>query len=287
MITSTGEVTVIAGTGEGGFSGDGGPSVEAALNYPTDVFVDQLGDIYVADNLNHRIRRIDAITGIITTIAGTGGREGYGGDGDLAVSARLNRPGSVFVDGSGDIFIADRNNYRIRKVDAITGKMSTVAGNGISGYSGDGGSPRDASFDSPYNIFVADTGSIYITDPAAGLIRKVEFSPPTLLLSETVLSFDQVPFLDLPAVGEKVTQSLTLNNTGDSSLHIMDISIDEPFDVTLSSSTIEGGGSLSVVVEYEPQIVGQHTSSLVIETNDPNNVTATVRVVGATLAARG
>ena len=130
-------INTIAGAGTRGYSGDGGAATNAKLNYPTSVAVDGSGNVYISDQYNNCIRKVSA-SGIITTIAGTG-TAGYSGDGGPAVNAQFYQPFGVAVDGSGNVYIADAYNGRIRKITAATGVITTIAGTGTSGYSGDGG----------------------------------------------------------------------------------------------------------------------------------------------------
>src|SRR5262249_6815790 len=136
-VTPDGKISTVAGTGEGfgGFGGDGGPATAAQLNGQVGLAVDGNGNLFVADRLNLRNRRIDASTGIITNVAGSG-LIGSGGDGGPASQADLNLPTGVAVDGAGNLYIADTGNQRIRKVSAADGKISTIAGNGVAGFSG-------------------------------------------------------------------------------------------------------------------------------------------------------
>src|SRR2546426_7262181 len=119
----------------GGGAGDGGAATIANLNSPASVAVDSSGNLYIADLGNSRIRKVAAATGIITTVAGNGSYT-FAGDGGAATSASLNSPQSVALDASGNLYIADEANHRIRKVDAASGIITTVAGNGIQGYAG-------------------------------------------------------------------------------------------------------------------------------------------------------
>ena len=128
-------ISTIAGTGERGYSGDGGLATEAQLGAPFSVAVDGAGNLYISETVNSRIRKVDAATGIISTIAGTGERD-YSGDGGPAAEAPLWNPLGVTVDGAGNLYIADNTNSRIRKVDAATGIISTVAGMGRRGHGG-------------------------------------------------------------------------------------------------------------------------------------------------------
>src|SRR5262249_18634565 len=130
-------IQTIAGTGTKGYTGDGGPATQALLSEPFMCAFDAHGHLYVAEATNHCVRRIDKVTGAITTVAGTGA-SGYPGDGGPATRATLNQPYSLHIDANGDIYIADRLNPAVRKVDAATGIITTVAGTGTPGYSGDG-----------------------------------------------------------------------------------------------------------------------------------------------------
>ena len=170
-VDSTGTITTIAGTGELGFSGDGGPAVEAELYYPYGVAVDSAGNLYIADSGNQRIRKVDS-TGTITTIAGTG-RSGFSGDGGPAVEAELRTPRSVAVDSAGNVYIADVRDRRIRKVDS-TGTITTIAGTGRSGFSGDGGPAVEAELRSPDGVAVDSAGNVYIADSRTQRIRKID-----------------------------------------------------------------------------------------------------------------
>jgi hypothetical protein len=183
---ATGIITTVAGTGEGGLSGDGGPATHGRLDRPTDTFVDEAGNIYIADNGNRRIRRVDAVTGIITTMAGT--TEGFSGDGGPATEARLSTLSGLSVDREGNLFIADSGNHRIRRVDAATGIITTVAGTGEGpppvidkpasrtgvDSSGDGGPATQANISVPDAVSVDDAGNLYIADTGNLRIRRVD-----------------------------------------------------------------------------------------------------------------
>jgi sugar lactone lactonase YvrE len=169
-INTGGIISTIAGTGTAGFSGDGGQATFAKFNYPGGVTVDKRGNIYVCDLQNKRIRKINA-SGVISTIAGNG-TAGYNGDGIQATSASLQYPQQVAVDDTGNVYIADEFNQRIRKVDT-NGIITTVAGTGTSGYSGDGGQATSAKLNYPYGVAVDKYGSLYIADNYNQVIRKV------------------------------------------------------------------------------------------------------------------
>ena len=181
-------ITTFAGTGVPGFSGDGGPAVQAQLNLPGDVAVDGAGNVYVADTNNHRIRKVDpsGTTATITTIAGTE-ESGFSGDGGAAVQAQLNLPHGVAVDGSGNVYIADTNNHRIRKVDP-SGTTATIAGTGVSGFSGDSGAAVQAQLNLPHGVAVDGSGNVYIADTNNHRIRKVDPSGTTATIAGTGVS---------------------------------------------------------------------------------------------------
>ena len=173
-ISSAGVISTIAGTGSAGYSGDGGAATLAMLRSPRSVAVDGAGNIFIADSSNHRIMKVNGATGIITTLAGDG-YYGYFGDGGVATRAEFNGPVGVVLDGAGNIYIADRNNHRIRKVTAATGIISTVAGNGISGYAGDGGAATAAKLYYPNGIALDSAGNMFISD-GSNYIRRVDSS---------------------------------------------------------------------------------------------------------------
>ena len=172
-VDAAGTITTVAGTGESGFSGDGGPAVEAEFRELHGVAVDGLGNLYIADRNNQRIRKVDS-AGTVTTVAGNGGR-GFAGDGGPASQAQLSEPEGVAVDGAGNLYITDSFNHRIRKVD-LTGTISTVAGNGERGFAGDGGPAVEAQLSSPQAVAVDGTGNLYIADTFNGRIRRVDLT---------------------------------------------------------------------------------------------------------------
>jgi len=165
-----GTIQTIAGTGSPAFGGDGGPATSASLNIAVDVSADRFGNLFIADQFNHRIRKISA-TGKISTVAGTGVL-GFSGDGGLAINAQLNTPIGVFVDPSGNLFIADVGNQRIRKVDT-SGHISTIAGNGGKGYGGDGGPALSAMFFNCVRVAVDPSGNVIVADQSNHRVRKI------------------------------------------------------------------------------------------------------------------
>jgi len=167
-VNLAGIITTVAGTGEQGFSGDGGPATSADLDSPQGIAVDANGNIYIADTHNQRIREIT--NGQINTIAGTG-VAGFSGDGGPALSAALDMPTALAVDSNGNVYIADTNNNRIRKIGG--GNITTVAGNGNQTYSGDGGLATAAGLDSPNGVAVDSAFNLYIGDTHNQRVRMV------------------------------------------------------------------------------------------------------------------
>jgi len=227
-ILSTWTIDTLAGNGVPGYSGDGGPAELACLNEPKGVALDRYGNVYVADSENHVIRKIDRVTGVISTIAGlsvddeermidglkstpevteedpladhdpaTNGNSAYTqhadlsgtvrcwtnrtpsitrytGDGGLAVHARLNFPTAVCVDREGNVYIADTMNHRVRMVEAATGVITTLAGTGQAGFSGDGGAAPEATLNEPAALILDETHKLYIADQNNHRIRVVD-----------------------------------------------------------------------------------------------------------------
>ncbi len=172
--TGTGIISTIAGNGIPAYNGDNGPATVASLQYPVGVALDTAGNIYIADEFNNCIRKVKASTGIITTVAGSNlGIGGYSGDGGPAVNAELNLPLAIKLDVSGNIFIADNGNNRIREVTISDGKITTVAGNGEANDSGDDSLATHAGLSDVTDIAVDPGGNLYIADEGEGRIRKV------------------------------------------------------------------------------------------------------------------
>ncbi|MBK6521909.1 MAG: T9SS type A sorting domain-containing protein [Sphingobacteriaceae bacterium] len=172
-INSSGIITTIAGTGTAGYSGDGGLSTLAQIYNPFGVAADIAGNVYIADNVNHRIRKINT-SGIITTIAGNGS-PGFSGDGGQATSAQLSYPKGVTVDSQGNVYFHDGGNNVIRKISS-SGTINTIAGTGISGFSGDGKPATMAQVFNPDGIAVDKIGNIFIADASNNRIRKINTS---------------------------------------------------------------------------------------------------------------
>ncbi len=169
-VSPSGDATVIAGTGEPGFSGDGGPATQAMLSWVRDIVVDDQGNVYFTDYLN-RIRLVDP-AGIITTIAGTG-EKGFSGDGGAAIKAKLSHPSGISMDAHGNIYFADHGNNRVRRIDQL-GKITTVAGNGNGGYEGDGGPAKEAALGTPLGVLAGANGNLYVSSADCSCVRIVD-----------------------------------------------------------------------------------------------------------------
>lgn len=171
-INPSGIISRVAGTGSSGALGDWGAATAAQLSQPTDAVVDTLGNIYISDQANFKIRKVDVVTGTISTVAGTG-VGGYNGDGIPGTIAQINVSEQIWVDKAGNLFVCDKSNWRVRKVNTL-GIISTVAGGAFSGTgSGDGGPATAAGFNLITGVAVDDTGNIFIADFNTGRIRKV------------------------------------------------------------------------------------------------------------------
>jgi sugar lactone lactonase YvrE len=183
LIANSGIIETVAGQLTTSFGGDNGLAVDALFWDPIPSVVDRNGDIYIVDYENSRVRMVTASTGIVTTLAGSGPcpigspfhvsvcQGGFGGDGGPAKTATLNHAQAAASDAQGNLYIADTINHRIRRVDASTGLISTIAGNGLNGFSGDGGPAIDAEISFPVGIAVDGSGRVYFADENNNRIR--------------------------------------------------------------------------------------------------------------------
>lgn len=170
-VDATGIITTFAGTGVPGYSGDDSAATAAELKWPVGVAVDAAGNVYISDGEVHCIRMVNT-AGIITTFAGTG-TYGYNGDNIPATTAELNIPLGIATDGSGNLYICDGANYRLRKINA-SGIITTIAGTGIGTYTGDDGLATATSINEPYGIAVDAAGNVFFTDPADERLLEIE-----------------------------------------------------------------------------------------------------------------
>lgn len=177
VVASSGTISTVAGTGTAGFAGDGGSATAALLNGPSGIAVTPNGDLYIADSVNQRIRQVTKSNGIITTIAGTG-VAGYNGDNISPLTARLATPKALVLDSAGGLYLADQDNARVRLIKG--GNISTVAGNGTIGYSGDGGAATFAALWNPEGVALDSAGNLYIGDSSNARVRMVSAGSGTI-----------------------------------------------------------------------------------------------------------
>ncbi|MEN3316007.1 MAG: trimeric autotransporter adhesin [Acidimicrobiaceae bacterium] len=176
-VAPNGVVTTVAGTGVAGFNGDGRAATRAQLSGPSDVALDAAGNVYISDTGNHRVRKVDVSTGQISTVAGNG-KLGVGDSGVPGTSTPMTAPLGLLPDGSGNLLIADASFPRIARLDLSTGVITTVAGTGVPGFSGDGGPATEANLDLPTEMVLDSAGNLLLTDRANHRVRRVESGSP-------------------------------------------------------------------------------------------------------------
>jgi sugar lactone lactonase YvrE len=231
-VNTSGVISTYVGT-TAGFSGDGGPSTGAQIDQPTGIAIDKLGNLYIADNSNNRIRKVNSL-GIISTIAGTGSY-GFSGDGGNATNANLANPNSVAADTSGNIYFSDYANDRVRKISKA-GIISTLAGTFVSGYNGDGGLASNAELYRPEGVAVDLYGNVYIADKLNHRIRKVAIATDVDQFDKGQIIYSMYPnpassFLAIEAKssGEKV---VAISNVQGERLYIENFSDKTRIDLT-------------------------------------------------------
>lgn len=225
-IATTGIITTVAGTGSVAFGGDGGPATAASFSYPNFLTLDNAGNLLITDNGNFRIRKLNVTTGIITTIAGNGSST-FGGDGGPATAASLYYPGGVAVNAGGGILIADNLHNRIRLINSA-GVINTVAGNGVAGYSGDGGPATSARVDGAVDVCFDAASNFYISDFENHRVRVVTYSiaPPN---NPPLFNADDCGYVT-------VCQNSSLNPVGFLDVSDIDAGQTETFSVLVTPS---------------------------------------------------
>ncbi len=178
-IDSDGKITTVAGSGEGGYRGDGGPAAQALLNEPYEIRFDSAGHMYFVERVNHVIRRVDAETQVISTIAGTG-RSGFSGDGGPAVEARFSQPHSLQFDRKGDLYVCDIGNHRLRKIDMTTGIVTTVSGTGEKQPTPDGAQFAAAPLNGPRAIDVDAAGHLWLALREGNALYRLDLQAGTI-----------------------------------------------------------------------------------------------------------
>jgi trimeric autotransporter adhesin len=239
-VASNGSIRVIAGVGSYGFSGDGGPAIAAQLNYPSGMAIDSADNLYIADSGNYRIRKITT-AGIISTVVGNGTR-GYCGDGGPATAAQLNGAVDIAIDSSGNLFIADMHNHKIRRVTPA-GIISTVVGNGTEGYGGDGGPATAAQLGYPIGVAVDSASNLYIADSTDGRIRKV--TPTGVISSVPVKSIGNFSGEGTDKATTELTTSADVAVDSAGNLYISEILSNRIRKITTEGiiSTVAGNGT--------------------------------------------
>ncbi len=230
------QLTTFAGTGAKGFSGDGGPAMKAQLNNPFGVARGPDGALYICDTDNQRVRKV-APDGMISTVAGNGLR-GHSGDGGPATEAALNEPYEVRFDGAGDVFFVERLGAVVRRVNAKTGIISTVAGTGQPGFSGDGGPAVRAQLNEPHSIGFDRVGDLYICDIKNHRIRKVEMK--TGVISTFAGNGERKPTLDgAPIAGTPLNGPRALDFDRDGNLWLALREGNAVFKLDLAKNTFQ------------------------------------------------
>ncbi len=250
-------ISTIAGNGILGATGDGGPALQATISNPTSITVDPAGNVFFADNGNNAIRRIDAFTGIITTVAGKLATHGYTGDGGPATAATLNGPNGISLDAAGNLYIADTANNVVRMVSASTGIISTVAGTGVAAFTGEGGPAVSATLNTPWGVTVSSTGLLYIADQGNNRIRLVDASGKiTTILGNGVIGYtgDNGPAsaatVNVPAgVAVDVAGNIYVADSGNNVIRKINAS-------TNVITTIAGDGTESISGDKGPATAG-------------------------------
>src|SRR3954447_17591299 len=239
---ANGVINTVAVNGVPGYSADNGSAATAQLNLPSSTAVDSAGNLYIADRGNHVVRQVSG--GTITTIAGQGGSAGFSGDGAPGISASLSTPYGLVADAAGGVYIVDSGNNRVRKLSNDGSRtISTIAGNGTAGYSGDGGSALSATLNGPSNLAInAATGDLYFIDNTTFAVRKVTSRPAPAIFP-------------LTAVGSTASTNLVVSNTGNQALSISQMN--PPTNFTITGGTCGGapfslsaGTSCTLIVQF-------------------------------------
>jgi len=265
----TGIITTVAGTGQSGFSGDGGPALNAKLGSPRDVTFDSAGNMYIAEQFNRRVRRVD-LAGNIQTVAGNGGFS-YRGDNVPATQTAVD-PYSITVDSNNNLYIADFGNHRVRKVSP-QGIITTVAGTGVSGYSGDDGPASQAALASPSDVWVDSNNNLYICDYISSVIRKVDPSG----IIDTVVGNGLRGFSGDGGLATQARLNLPYSITGDAIANLMIVDngnyrvrrVDAP---TQFIDTIGGNGTFTTSGDGGPATSAGISSPVGVAVDSVGNV---------------
>jgi uncharacterized protein (TIGR03437 family) len=266
-----GTIKTFAGSATAGFGGDGGPVAAAAFNNPSAITIDAVGNIYIADTFNFRIRKIST-SGIITTVAGNGS-SGFSGDGGQATSAQLLSPTGIAVDAAGNLYISDL--YRVRKVTAATGVISTLAGNGIQGYLGDGGVATSSELNSVNGLSVDPSGNVYVADTGNNVVREESSAglatitnaasnlPGSIVPGEIIVIYGTALSIDATVTGQVLDYTTYPQGQEDNNINGLQVFINSvPAPLLYESAT----QIAAIVPYYPPNFVGTATVQVVDNT---------------------
>jgi sugar lactone lactonase YvrE len=270
----TGAIFTIAGTTVAGYTGDNGYASAATLHAPEGIAVDAVGDVFIADTGNNAVRKINPVTGVITTVAGNG-TAGFSGDDGLATTASLNVPAGVAVDPAGNLYIADSSNARIRKVDAATGLIHTIAGSAQTGNSGDGGPATKATLSQPAGVSMDSDGEIYISDASAAAVRVVSTGNPSALVGPGDSGAPVLNFGSETVGGTTPPQTVVLSNIGNQTLAISKFSVPLDFPANAHPAQCAVGNLLTgatcdLSFVFHPTVAGPITENAVLADNALN-----------------
>ena len=272
---TTGLISTIAGTGTPAFTGDNGPATAAALSSPWGVTFAPSGKLYIADQNNHRIRVVDT-SGIITTLVGNGVLD-YTGDGGPAANATLNSPAGIAVDVAGNVYIADSGNNVIRKINAVTGIISTIAGDNDESISGDNGPATKAGMYSPFSLVITDQGSLLIADTLHSRVREVYSNLATLTYKAIRVGRVSAPL------------SQTLENDGNAPLNIASVTAISNAQVDADSTTCSSTSPLVsldqcvIGADFAPTVIGNPVVGTIDISTDAANSPDVLNLVGQVL----
>jgi uncharacterized protein (TIGR03437 family) len=260
---TNGVITTVAGGGLAGYNGDNIPVTVAELNSPTGIAVDAAGNLYIADQLNNRIRKVS--NGVITTVAGNG-TAGYNGDSIPATSSELNNPYGVAVDAAGNLYIADSGNNRIRMVSG--GVITTVAGSGTQGFSGDNGPAASADLNDPLGVVMDTAGNLYIGDTGNGRVRKVAGGVITTVAGGGILLGN-----DTPALGAQFNYPSGVATDSAGSLYVADSNNNLIRKITNGViTTVAGNGTLGYSGDNGPATSAQLNHPIAVAADSAGNL---------------
>ena len=281
---TTGIINTVAGTGIAGFAGDHASATAAQLNLPTALALDAQQNLYLADTASHRVRKIDAVTGLITTVAGDG-TQGFAGDNGLATAASIDSPTGIAVDGAGNLYLADTHNHRIRMIAATTGLITTVAGTGVEAFSGDNAAASGAAVALPHGLSLDTAGNLYLADTANHRIRRIDAATGQITTvagdGTQALAGDNGPAtaasLNSPrAVVASAIAPLTLADTGNQRIRQVDAA---------SIQTVVGTGGTTVSAHSDFTLAATGASSQTIVSGSAASFAFSVAMQGDPLSS--